>query len=111
MSSTSTQPVSSLSQLAFCLEHYIPKPSYDPTNKNCIIISTHYKATKTPAGIYKYNIETNKPEIICKYNNTFKSQYHGQFINTSNNTLILYGGDYNIFKIFDLNTNQIKQIN
>eukprot|EP01084_Bolivina_argentea_P276549 471890_1 len=86
---------------------YIPKPSYDTTNRNCIVISTGYDEYKTTPGIYKYNIVSNESQIIYKYNQTFTGEYHGQFIDTSNNTLILYGGgSYNIFKTFDLNTNQ-----
>eukprot|EP01084_Bolivina_argentea_P168500 292197_1 len=81
------------------------RASYDPINKNCIIISTSYDEHKTTPGIYTYNLVTNESQIIYKYNNTFKPKYHGQFIDTSNNTLILYGGIWNMFKIFDLNTN------
>eukprot|EP01084_Bolivina_argentea_P052744 96868_1 len=106
MPSTSTKPVTSSTQSPLCLRQYIPKPSYHPTNKNCIIISTDYtennvnkryemiKATLTTPGIYKYNMETNESEIIYKYNNTFQPCCHGQFIDTSNNTLILYGDRY-----------------
>eukprot|EP01084_Bolivina_argentea_P141714 249004_1 len=90
---------------------YIQKPSQDPTSRNCIIISTHYNENKTTPGIYKYNLVTNESQIIYKYDGTFKPSSHDQFIDTSNNTLILYGGLWNTFKVFDLNTNQIKQIN
>eukprot|EP01084_Bolivina_argentea_P199407 341209_1 len=89
----------------------IPKPSHDPTNRNCIVISTYHQETGMTPGIYRYNIMTNESKIIYKYNNTFNPDGHGQFIDTSNNTLILYGGDDDTFKIFDLNTNQMKQIN
>eukprot|EP01084_Bolivina_argentea_P262298 443509_1 len=99
------------STLTITSQQYMPKPSYDPIHKNCIIISTHYQETQTTAGIYKYNIETNESQIIYKYNNTFKASEHGQFIDKSNNTLILYGGGYDTFKVFDLNNNQMKQIN
>eukprot|EP01084_Bolivina_argentea_P077929 141406_1 len=89
----------------------IPKPAYHPIDTNCIIISTHHNENGTTPGIYKYNIITNKSQIISKYNNTLKPASHGQFIDTSNNTLILYGGRNNTFEIFDLNTKQMKQIN
>eukprot|EP01084_Bolivina_argentea_P251229 421293_1 len=89
----------------------VPKPSYDPINRNCIIISTHYKEDQTTPGIYTYNPQTNESQIIYKYDDKFESYRHGQFINTSNNTLILYGGFTGIFKIFDLNTNRMKQVN
>eukprot|EP01084_Bolivina_argentea_P052743 96867_1 len=93
MSSTSTKPVTSSTQSTLCLRHYIPKPSYHPTNKNCIIITTDCEETQTTPAIYKYNVATNESQIIYKYN-TFEPYYHGQFIDTSNNTLILYGDRY-----------------
>eukprot|EP01084_Bolivina_argentea_P313009 541973_1 len=101
------------SKLTITVKRYMPKPSYDSTSKNCIIISTQYQENKTTPGIYKYNLLTNESQIIYnyKYDNTFKPSAHGQFINTFNNTLILYAGWNHTFKIFDLNTNQIKQIN
>eukprot|EP01084_Bolivina_argentea_P132902 234522_1 len=98
-------------KLPITCDRYIPKPSQDPTNKNCIIISTDYEEYQTPPGIYKHNLVLNDSQIIYKYNNTFEPNGHGQCIATSNNTLILYGGCNNTFKIFDLNTNQMKQIN
>eukprot|EP01084_Bolivina_argentea_P263686 446389_1 len=64
---------------------------------------------KTTPGIYKYNIETNESQMIYKYNNTFNPAYHGQFIDPSNNTVILFGGNYNTFQVFDLNINQMIQ--
>ncbi len=50
--------------------------------------------------------------MIYKYDNTFKPEGHGQFIDASNNTLILYGGQHHdyTFQIFDLDTKQIKPI-
>eukprot|EP01084_Bolivina_argentea_P034583 64027_1 len=92
MSSPNTKQFISLSQLSTCIKKYIPKPSYDPTNKNCIIIGTNYNEDQTTAGIHRYNTITNESQIIYKYNNTFKPNGHGQFIDASNNTLILYGG-------------------
>eukprot|EP01084_Bolivina_argentea_P199408 341210_1 len=98
-------------RLPISCNSYIPKPSYDPTNTNCIIISTCHQEARITPGIYRYNIMTNESKIIYKYNNTFNACWHGQFIDTINNTLILYGGNDDTFKIFDLNTNQRKQIN
>eukprot|EP01084_Bolivina_argentea_P119945 212650_1 len=93
------------------LHQYIPKPSYDPSNKNCIIICTDYAEDETTPGIYKCNLVSNESQIIYKYDKAFDPDCHGQFIDISNNTLIVYGGRNKTFKIFDLNTNQIKQIN
>eukprot|EP01084_Bolivina_argentea_P077106 139799_1 len=104
-------------KLPITCDAYIPKPSQDPTNKNCIIITTNnYDEDETTPGIYKYNLVSNESQIIYKYDDTFKSSDHGQFTDALNNTLILYGGDDEklddaTFKIFDLNTNQMKQIN
>eukprot|EP01084_Bolivina_argentea_P293052 503972_1 len=109
-----SSPFTKCYQLQISCCYYIPKPSYDPTNKNCIVISTHYFESRTTGGIYRYNIVTNDSEIICNYkSNTFYPVYHSQFINPSNNTLILFGGINNTFEQFDLNTNKmiIKQTN
>eukprot|EP01084_Bolivina_argentea_P120300 213226_1 len=86
-----SSPFAKSSELPVSFRWYIPKPLHDPTNTHCIIISTYYNETETTPGIYKYNIETNESQIIYKYNNILKPCAHGQFINTSNNTLILYG--------------------
>ncbi len=103
-------PFIKLDKLPITCGGYISKPSQDPTNKNCIIISADYEEDETTPGIYKYNFVTNESQIIYKYNNTFKPDRHGQFIDLSNNTLILYGGVGDEFQIFDLNTNQMKKI-
>eukprot|EP01084_Bolivina_argentea_P019923 37058_1 len=104
-------PFIKCSQLPISFISEIPKPSYDSTNKNCIIISSYYRESQTTEGIYKYNVETNESELIYKYDNTCKSSDPGQFIDPSNNTLILFGGDFNIFETFDLNKNKMKQKN
>eukprot|EP01084_Bolivina_argentea_P073888 134059_1 len=99
-------------------QYWIPKPLYHPTNKNCIIISTHWNERRITPAIYKYDVQTNEPQIIYKYklyngSNSYQDQdtfgYHGQVVDTPNNTLILYGSGH--FKIFDLNTNRMTQIN
>eukprot|EP01084_Bolivina_argentea_P265401 449858_1 len=96
-------PNLSVSFGSFCWGSYIPKPSYHSTNKNCIIISTDYQDTNLTRGIYTFDLVTNESQNIYKYNNTFKPTDHGQFIDSSNNTLILYGGGNDTFAIFDLN--------
>eukprot|EP01084_Bolivina_argentea_P284800 488198_1 len=96
------------SELPMSFFYYIPRPSYDPASKNCIVISTDRAEFGATAGIYKYNLVSNESQIVYKYDDTFKHYYHGQFIDTSNNTLILYGKQGNTF---DLNTNQMKQTN
>eukprot|EP01084_Bolivina_argentea_P045011 82845_1 len=93
MSTQFTKPFTKSSKLPFCVFYEMPKPSPHPTNSECIIISTDYEECQTTPAIYTYNMETNKSQIIYKYNKTFNPNSHGQFIDTSNNTLILYGGD------------------
>eukprot|EP01084_Bolivina_argentea_P254169 427229_1 len=104
-------PCTESTKLAIGFRQCIPKASCDPKDKKCIVICTDYSEIQTTPGIYQYNLISNKSQIIYKYNNTIKPQLHSQFIDTSNNTLILYGGACNTFKVFDLNTNEIKQIN
>ncbi len=59
-------------QLPIGIRCDIPKPSFDPNNPNCIIISTDYEEYATTPGIYKYNIITNESPIIYKYDYTCK---------------------------------------
>eukprot|EP01084_Bolivina_argentea_P198253 339539_1 len=92
MSTQFTKPFTKSSKLPFCVRLYIPKPSPHPTNSECIVISTHFSERQTAPAIYTYNLQTNKSQIIYKYNDIFKTYGHGQFIDASNNTLILYGG-------------------
>eukprot|EP01084_Bolivina_argentea_P233625 393445_1 len=94
MSSLCSDPLTRSTKLPITFDKYILKPSQDPINKNCIIISTRYDEDETTPGIYKYNMEKNESQIIYKYNQTFQPYAHGQFIDRSNNTLILYGGEY-----------------
>eukprot|EP01084_Bolivina_argentea_P284799 488197_1 len=96
------------SELPVSFSYYIPKPSYDPANKNCIVISTDHSEVRETAGIYKYNLVSNESQIVYEYDDNDRPAGHGQFIDTSNNTLILYGKQGNTF---DLNTNQMKQTN
>eukprot|EP01084_Bolivina_argentea_P268588 456253_1 len=95
-------------RLPISVNYLIPKPSYHPTDKNCIVISTDYEEQQIISGIHKYNMVTNESQIIHEYDDTLKPEEHGQFIDPSNNTLLIYGGIYNTFKTFDLNTNQMK---
>eukprot|EP01084_Bolivina_argentea_P162192 282288_1 len=102
-------PFTKSSKLPITLKYSICKPSYHPINKNCVIISTYYEEDATTPGIYTYNLVSNESQLIYKYNNTIKPCNYGQFVDISNNTLILYGGNIETFKIFDLNANQMKQ--
>eukprot|EP01084_Bolivina_argentea_P135271 238400_1 len=88
-----SSPFSGSYQLPICFKWYIPKPTNDPIDKNCIIIGTHYKENQTTEGIYKYDMITNELQMIYKYGNTFKPKYHDQFIDISNNTLIFEGSE------------------
>eukprot|EP01084_Bolivina_argentea_P191229 328492_1 len=89
MSTPSAKPFTKSSKLPFCVGEYMPKPLQHPTNSKCIIISTHCAEYKTTHAIYTYNLQTNESQIIYTYDSTFYARYHGQFIDTSNNTLIL----------------------
>eukprot|EP01084_Bolivina_argentea_P120299 213225_1 len=94
MSTPSIKPFTKSSKLPFCVgSQWMPKPSPHPTSSECIIISTSCKEEETTPAIYTYNPQKNESQMICEYNDTtFKPYGHGQFIDVSNNTLILYGG-------------------
>eukprot|EP01084_Bolivina_argentea_P054926 100730_1 len=97
----------SLSSICSKLEHtlkfvsYIPKPSHHPTNKDVVIISTHCIEGNI-RGIYEYNMKSNIFNKIYTYDPTFTPYGHGQFIDTKNELLYMFGHDK--LGIFDLNT-------
>eukprot|EP01084_Bolivina_argentea_P199257 340986_1 len=80
--------------------HLFPKPSYHPQNPDVVIISTNYHESKE--GIYEYNLIQNTFNKIHTYDQTFEPECHGQFIDSKNELLYIFG--YGTFGIFDLNT-------
>eukprot|EP01084_Bolivina_argentea_P103433 185261_1 len=95
--------------LPFSLSHIIPKPLFHPIYKNCIVISTYCRNyhQRYTSGIYIINLDTNELRMIGKYEQTFKPYDHGQFIDPSNNTLIVFGNG--VYGVFDLNTHKMKE--
>eukprot|EP01084_Bolivina_argentea_P283499 485562_1 len=87
------------SGLKFCW--YIPKPKYHPQNQNVIIVSTDYEEG-SKKGIYEYNLIQNTFNKIHVYDEAFQPSYHGQFIDSKNELLYIFGN--HTFGIFDLNT-------
>eukprot|EP01084_Bolivina_argentea_P284195 486965_1 len=78
------------------LDYYFPKPSsstksYHPQNPDVVIISTaHYEGSKK--GIYEYNLIQNTFNKIYTYDQTLKPESHGQFIDSKNELLYIFGG-------------------
>eukprot|EP01084_Bolivina_argentea_P199258 340988_1 len=83
------------------LDFYCPKPSYHPQNPVAVIISTDYDEGNKK-GIYEYNLIQHTFSKIYTYDQTLKPEYHGQFIDSKNELLYIFG--YGTFGIFDLNT-------
>eukprot|EP01084_Bolivina_argentea_P072017 130807_1 len=81
--------------------HYVQKPSYHSTNKDVIILSTSH-VEGNAKGIYEYNIKKNTFTKIYTYKQGFKPRYHGQFIDSKNELLYIFGNGQ--LGIFDLNT-------
>eukprot|EP01083_Nonionella_stella_P199288 730866_1 len=75
----------------------LSKPSYHPKNKDVAIVSAD-------KGIYEYNTKTNTFNEIYTYDQTFNPEFHGQFIDSKNELLYIFGGLNGTFGIFDLNT-------
>ncbi len=90
---------------------WMPRPVYDPINRNSIIISTCHEEDVITPGIWKYDTDTKKLQLMYKYDNTILPRGHGHFIDPINKTLILYGGYFKIFVAFDLKTKTIKHTN
>eukprot|EP01084_Bolivina_argentea_P284193 486961_1 len=73
------------------LRNYCPKPSYHPQNKDVVIISTNIHEGKAK-GIYAYNLIQNTFNKIYTYKPTFEPNCHGQFIDSKNGLLYIFGG-------------------
>eukprot|EP01084_Bolivina_argentea_P313062 542103_1 len=70
-----------------------------PRNSNWVIISTD--CDETDAGIYKYNMITNKLELLQNYDGINNPpDFHGQFINR--NVLCIFGGSHCSLITYDL---------
>eukprot|EP01084_Bolivina_argentea_P106761 190973_1 len=81
---------------------YFPKPSHHSKNKDVLIISTSYlEALGNKKGIYEYNMKNNTFNKVYTYKQGFEPYYHGQFIDSKNELLYIFGDD--TFGIFDLN--------
>eukprot|EP01084_Bolivina_argentea_P127516 225498_1 len=90
--------------------NYFPKPSYHPTNKDLVILSTNYcegqdilaSCEGNENGIYEYNTKRNTFNRLYAYDQKFKPFAHGQFIDAKNELLHIFGNGK--LGIFDLNT-------
>eukprot|EP01084_Bolivina_argentea_P023390 43623_1 len=85
----------------------MPKPLIYPKHSNHVIISTD--GYDDNPGIFKYNLVTNTMENLYKYDNTIRCSYNGHFID--DNSLFIFGGEYNSFFAFDLNTKSVQTDN
>eukprot|EP01084_Bolivina_argentea_P311034 538332_1 len=85
------------------LDYYCPKPSYHPKNMDVVIVSTDYDEG-SKKGIYEHNLIQNTFNKTHTYEQTFKPECHGQFIDSKNELLYIFGGDNATFGVFDLNT-------
>eukprot|EP01084_Bolivina_argentea_P127515 225496_1 len=81
--------------------YYVPKPSYHPTNKDLVILTTNY-CEGNENGIYEYNTKRNTFNRIYTYDTTFELFGHGQFMDAKNELLYIFGNGK--LGIFDLNT-------
>eukprot|EP01084_Bolivina_argentea_P268914 456894_1 len=80
---------------------YLPKAHHNLKNKDVLIISTsHHELDQK--GIYEYNLTENTLTKIYTYKQTFEASFHGQFIDSKNELLYVFGKG--TFGIFDLNT-------
>ena len=75
----------------------MPKPCcYDKTKT--LIISTDWSEFLCDPGIYQFNLETNKIELLIEYEDIFEPTSHDHFIddtddddNDDNDVLYMYG--------------------
>eukprot|EP01084_Bolivina_argentea_P277891 474593_1 len=83
--------------------YYIPKPSYHPRNPDIVILSTDCNEPGEN-GIHEYNLKSNTFTKIYTFNHLLRG--HGQFIDTKNESLYMFGYRFNRHKlgVLDLNT-------
>eukprot|EP01084_Bolivina_argentea_P160608 279665_1 len=89
-------------------ELYHPKPLFYHHDSNEIIISTD--AMDCDAGIFKYNLITNKLIHMHQCNDDYKCESHGHFIDYKNDILYMFGGEINTFTAFNLKTKTISEM-
>ena len=102
----SCSPFLELDKIPIKFNCYVPKPSY--YNKT-VFISTGFNEYCCDAGIYEYDIELNKINLIHKYNHdtNIKLHCHGQFIDKQNNLMHIFGGNDHGYLCLDLSTKKI----
>ncbi len=57
---------------------------YENNGIETIIISTNGDESNTESGIYEYDMNSNKINMICKYHEDFRPNYHSQVIDQKN---------------------------
>eukprot|EP01084_Bolivina_argentea_P104175 186561_1 len=83
--------------------YWVPKPSDHAQNQDVVIISTDYE--EDSPGIYECNLRKNTLKKIYTYKHGFEILNHGQFIDSQNGSLYIFGED--TLGIFDLNTKEM----
>ena len=63
----------------------MPKPLHYPLESNRVIISTD--KDESDAGIYSYDIDANKMQLLREYDGEIHFEDHTQFIDYNNNVL------------------------
>eukprot|EP01084_Bolivina_argentea_P238495 400661_1 len=89
-------------EVALKFGHWFPRPSYHPKNKEVVIISPG-QLEGNKKGIYEFNLIKNTFTKIHTYKQGFNPSRHGQFIDSKNELLYIFGNGQS--GIFDLNTN------
>ena len=93
-------------QLPLSLHFSYPPSQPWHSSQNTIIVSSDYNDTNP--GIFKYNITTNKSELLTSYKDAMDAEFHGQFID-QDDILYIFGGDTRCCFTIDLRTKQIKK--
>lgn len=104
-----SDPFVELEEIPICFK-YVPSLSIHPKESKSVILSTEFNAAKP--GIYKFNLDTNKIDILSKYNDdNFDAEEHAQFINPCTNKLYIFGGYNQSFAAYNLTTKEIEYSN
>ena len=96
-------PFELLNDIPMTTQYYLPKPLDHPTDPNRIIISVDYDEMNS--GIFELDLISNTLKQLHRYDTTtLTPQDHTHFIHSQSNTLFIFGGDFEDFGAFNLET-------
>lgn len=87
-----------------------PKPVYYE-QQDCILLSTFTrdfnKLSDTDSGIYSFSLKDKYEwELLTNYPKGLELKYHNMCLDTDNHQIYVFGGEYNSFAIYNIQTKE-----